>query len=157
PAGKTLEYTLRGDPYNPTGGEWAPSTQGRFARPFMVWYPDPDHRNIDRPLTSPSLDYQLLRTIIRGDARPVFDPRTEPPPPLAPASPQLSRAGRAAPPAPDLPAAPAPDPPAASPATATVTPTASPTAAASSTATASPTRTPSRAATDPPSTTEPVG
>jgi hypothetical protein len=77
PDGKVLEYTLRGaDPHNPTGGDWSPNTGGRFGRPFMVWYPDPTNRNIDRPLTSPALDYALIRRITAGiDLKPLFDPR----------------------------------------------------------------------------------
>jgi hypothetical protein len=77
PDGKALEYTLTGnDPHNPTGGTWSPKTSGSFGRPFMVWYPDPSHRNIDRQLASPGLDYGLLRRITRGtDTRPLFDPR----------------------------------------------------------------------------------
>ena len=92
PAGKVLEYTLRGgDPHNPSGGEWAKSTEGRFARPFMVWYPDPTNRNIGRQLTSPNLEYGLLRQITRGSAsKPLFDPRIPPdtaPPPDEPVPP----------------------------------------------------------------------
>lgn len=77
PDGKLLEYTLRGaDPNNPTGGDWHPRTSGRFGRPFMVWYPDPSNRNIDRPLTSPALDYGLLRRITTGvQPKPLFEPR----------------------------------------------------------------------------------
>jgi hypothetical protein len=77
PDGKVIEYTLRGpDPYNPTGGEWSPRTGGSFGRPFMVWYPDPNHRNLDRQLTSPALEYALLRRIVSGvTPKPLFDPR----------------------------------------------------------------------------------
>lgn len=76
PAGKTLEYTVKGDPYNPTDGEWAKSSEGRFGRPYMVWYPDPVHRNIDRQLSSPELEYKLLVQIVRGtDRKPLFNPR----------------------------------------------------------------------------------
>jgi hypothetical protein len=82
--GMTMEYTLRGDPYNPTGGEWGARSQGRFSRPFMVWYPDPDHRNMDRTLTSPKLEYSLLRLVTRGsDRKPLFDPRIPPLLPIA--------------------------------------------------------------------------
>jgi hypothetical protein len=70
-----LDYTIRGDPYDPKAGEWAASTNGRFGRPYMVWYPDPVHRNIDRQLTSPELDYKLLVQIVRGvDRAPLFNP-----------------------------------------------------------------------------------
>jgi hypothetical protein len=77
PDGKVLEYTLRGtDPHNPTGGDWSPRTSGGFGRPFMVWYPDPAHRNLDRQLSSPGLDYGLLRRITSGAVpKPLFDPR----------------------------------------------------------------------------------
>jgi hypothetical protein len=80
PNGKVLEYTLTGpDPHRPTGGSWSPRTAGRFARPFMVWYPDPGSRNIGRQLASPNLEYALLREIIRGPApKPLFDPRIPP-------------------------------------------------------------------------------
>jgi hypothetical protein len=82
PAGKVMEYTLQGDPYNPKGGAWSPGTDGRFGRPFMIWYPDPNHRNIDRQLASPELDYRLLRQITRGlEPKPLFSPRI---PPLLP-------------------------------------------------------------------------
>ncbi len=82
PEGKVLEYTLIGDPYDPKGGTWSPRTNGRFGRPFMVWYPDPGRRNIDRQLTSPGLEYGLIRQITRGPAaKPLFDPRI---PPLLP-------------------------------------------------------------------------
>jgi hypothetical protein len=75
PAGKPLEYTIRGNPYDPSSGEWARSTAGRFGRPYMVWYPDPTHRNLDRQLTSPELDYALLVRIVRGaDKPPLFNP-----------------------------------------------------------------------------------
>jgi hypothetical protein len=83
PDGKVLEYTLKGDPYNPHGGDWHPRTNGRFGRPFMVWYPDPSRRNIDRQLSSPSLEYGLIRQVIRGGPppKPLFNPRI---PPLLP-------------------------------------------------------------------------
>jgi hypothetical protein len=74
--GKVLSYTLRGDPYNPASGEWDASTNGRFGRPYMVWYPDPVNRNIDRQLTSPELEYRTLIQIVRGtDQKPLFAPR----------------------------------------------------------------------------------
>lgn len=76
PTGKALRYTLTGaDPYAPSGGAWHPSTDGSFGRPFMVWYPDPTHRNLGRQLASPNLDYGLLLRITRGaDRKPLFDP-----------------------------------------------------------------------------------
>jgi hypothetical protein len=77
PNGKTLEYTLTGnDPHNPQGGEWSSKTNVSFGRPFMIWYPDPGQRNVERQLSSPALDYRLLVRITRGIVpRPLFDPR----------------------------------------------------------------------------------
>ena len=76
PNGKTFEYTIRGDPYDPSSGDWAASAAGRFGHPYMVWYPDPGRRNIDRQLTSPDLDYKHLLQVVRGVSRsPLFDPR----------------------------------------------------------------------------------
>ena len=73
--GKAFEYTLHGDPKNPTGGEWSAANQGRFGHPYMVWYPDPNRRNVDRQLTSPQLEYGMLRQILgRDETRPVFAP-----------------------------------------------------------------------------------
>jgi Transglutaminase elicitor len=75
PDGKVLEYTIRGDPYDPKEGDWAPSTNGRFGRPYMIWYPDPATRNLDRQLTSPELEYKHLVRIVRGSERaPLFSP-----------------------------------------------------------------------------------
>jgi len=74
--GKLFEYTLHGDPAQPTGGEWSRANQGRFGRPYMVWYPDPARRNIGRQLASPALDYSLIKQILgRTDDLPVFAPR----------------------------------------------------------------------------------
>ena len=75
-AGKTFQYTLRGnDPYNPRDGEWGTANTGRFGHPYMVWYPDPARRNIDRQLTSPDLDYKIVLQVVRGlDVKPLFDP-----------------------------------------------------------------------------------
>jgi hypothetical protein len=81
--GKVMEYTLRGDPNDPKGGAWSSKTDSRFGRPFMIWYPDPSHRNVDRQLSSPALDYRLLRQITRGpEPKPLFNPQL---PPLLPA------------------------------------------------------------------------
>jgi len=99
PDGMVLEYTLVGDPFNPRGGSWGSQTQGSFARPFMIWYPDPTHRNIDRTLASPALDYKLLRVIARGpEPKPLFSPII---PPLLPAPTEPTADTDAAPPAPD--------------------------------------------------------
>jgi hypothetical protein len=77
PNGKVLEYTLTGaDPHDPKGGEWSPRTGPGFGRPYMIWYPDPAHRNLDRQLTSPGLEYGLLRRITGSiNTKPLFDPR----------------------------------------------------------------------------------
>jgi hypothetical protein len=108
PDGKIFEYTLTGnDPYNPKGGTWSSRSESRFGRPFMIWYPDPAHRNIDRTLTSPSLEYALVRQITRGaDSKPLFNPAIPPllpyepttaSPATVPASPPASQpAGQAA-------------------------------------------------------------
>jgi hypothetical protein len=77
PDGKVFEYTLFGkDPTKPTGGEWSKANQGRFGHPYMVWYPDPTRRNIDRQLASPGLEYALIRQILgRAENLPAFTPR----------------------------------------------------------------------------------
>jgi hypothetical protein len=77
----------------------------------MIWYPDPTQRNIGRTLSSPALDYQLVRAITRGpDPKPLFSPVIPPllpagaidasPPPASVPLPSRSR-----PPAPPSPAA----------------------------------------------------
>ena len=73
PAGKTFEYTLRGDPHEPSGGEWTGASRGgRFARPGRIWYPEPLARNAERELVAPGLDYQTLSNILAGsDGSPV--------------------------------------------------------------------------------------
>ena len=49
PAGKVFEYTLEGDPWQPTGGGWTgASQQGRFARPGRIWYPEPGPQSRSR-------------------------------------------------------------------------------------------------------------
>jgi hypothetical protein len=76
PAGKTLEYTLEGDPRDPTGGAWSGASQrGRFAHPGRIWYPEPLVRNLDRELVSPGLDRETVANIIAGsDGSGAFDP-----------------------------------------------------------------------------------
>ena len=64
--GKLFEYTLVGDPFSPEGGEWKPNNAGRFGRPNMLWYPNPERRNVDRQLASPNLDDTLVRQIVGG-------------------------------------------------------------------------------------------
>lgn len=83
PEGKSFEYTLTGDLSAPDGGEWSPATNGRFGRPFMVWYPDPKRRNLDRQLASPALDYAVIAEILGRDGS-VFEapPAPAPPPPV---------------------------------------------------------------------------
>lgn len=67
PAGKTFEYTLRGDPRDPSVGEWAGASQrGRFAHPGRIWYPEPLVRNPDRELVAPGLDYTTVTNILAG-------------------------------------------------------------------------------------------
>jgi hypothetical protein len=76
PAGKILEYTLEGDPRNPSGGAWTgASRQGRFAHPGRIWYPEPLVRNLDRELVSPGLDRETVANIIDGsDGSDAFNP-----------------------------------------------------------------------------------
>jgi hypothetical protein len=63
--GQSFEYTLIGPRDEPTGGEWqGASVSGRFAHPSSIWYPDPKHRNIDRALASPNLDYKTIKKIL---------------------------------------------------------------------------------------------
>lgn len=65
PQGQTFEYTLQGDPRNPTDGSWTGgSGRGRFAHPGRIWYPEPTLRNTDRELTSPNLDLQTVENIL---------------------------------------------------------------------------------------------
>jgi hypothetical protein len=67
PGGKTFEYTLDGDPREPSGGAWTgASRQGRFAHPGRIWYPEPLVRNLDRELVSPALDRETVANIIAG-------------------------------------------------------------------------------------------
>lgn len=64
--GQTYEYRLLGPPHAPTGGVWeGASAAGRFARPWTIWYPDPETRNLDRVLASPDLEYGTIRQILR--------------------------------------------------------------------------------------------
>jgi hypothetical protein len=67
PAGKTFEYTLRGDPRQPGDGEWTGASRGgRFAHPGRIWYPEPLVRNSERELVAPGLDYTTLTNILAG-------------------------------------------------------------------------------------------
>jgi hypothetical protein len=67
PAGKTFEYTLQGDPHDPTSGAWTGASRaGRFAHPGRIWYPSADVRNGDRDLVSPGLDRQTVANILAG-------------------------------------------------------------------------------------------
>jgi len=67
PEGKVFEYSLFGDPRNPSGGEWGPlATPGGFGRPYMLWYPDPQRRNEGRQLTPPALDYTVIQRIVKS-------------------------------------------------------------------------------------------
>jgi hypothetical protein len=75
PAGKTFEYTLQGDPHDPTSGAWTgASRSGRFAHPGRIWYPEATVRNGDRELVSPGLDRQTIANILAGsDGSDVLD------------------------------------------------------------------------------------
>jgi hypothetical protein len=65
PAGKTFEYTLDGDPWDPTTGAWTgASAQGRFAHPGRVWYPDASSQNLDAQWISPHVDRGTLENIM---------------------------------------------------------------------------------------------
>jgi hypothetical protein len=66
-AGKTFTYTLRGDPRQPTDGEWSgTSRNGRFAHPGRIWFPEATVRNGDRDLVPPGLDRETLGNIVSG-------------------------------------------------------------------------------------------
>ncbi len=68
PGGKVFQYTLTGDPAAPSHGDWeGVSLEGAFARPWQLWYPEPRVRNLDRPLTSPALDYALIQRLLRDE------------------------------------------------------------------------------------------
>jgi hypothetical protein len=63
--GQTYEYRLLGPRDAPHGGTWeGASLDGRFARPGFIWYPDPEHRNLDRALASPNLNYTTIERIL---------------------------------------------------------------------------------------------
>jgi hypothetical protein len=65
--GKTFEYTLQGDPRDPTTGAWTgASRSGRFAHPGRIWYPEATVRNDERDLVSPALDRQTIANILAG-------------------------------------------------------------------------------------------
>jgi hypothetical protein len=72
--GKLYEYFIVGDRANPSGGGWeGVSANGTtFARPWRIWYPDPKSRDDTRPLTSPDLDYGLIKAI--AEAKPYLPP-----------------------------------------------------------------------------------
>jgi hypothetical protein len=64
---QVFRYALRGPREEPTGGLWMPpSYPGGFTRPATIWYPAPDHRNLDRQVVSPDLDYRLIQKILQG-------------------------------------------------------------------------------------------
>jgi hypothetical protein len=67
--GRTYEYVLYGPREAPTGGDWeGDNVGGGFGHPYYIWYPDPDHRNLDRQLCSPDLDYKVIKRILKGRA-----------------------------------------------------------------------------------------
>jgi hypothetical protein len=66
---KTYSYFIYGDRANPTGGDWeGDSVAGKFSHPENLWYPDlrPDERNMFGALTSPNLDYAVIKKILAG-------------------------------------------------------------------------------------------
>ncbi len=68
PAGKLYEYWIRGDRKNPVAGGWeGVSTSGAFARPSLLWYPDPTIRNAGQELVSPELRYEVIERILDRD------------------------------------------------------------------------------------------
>jgi len=67
PNGKVFEYTLQGDPRDPTDGAWTgASKSGRFAHPGRILYPAAQVRNEERELVSPGLDRQTIANILAG-------------------------------------------------------------------------------------------
>lgn len=83
PNGKTLTYDVWGDPRRPDRGTWTGVSAGRgFARPTVVWFPDPLLRNalpFDEPrvLTSPAFERRYLDAILAG-REPEPPPEREP-------------------------------------------------------------------------------
>jgi hypothetical protein len=66
---KTYSYFIYGDRDNPTGGDWeGDSVSGKFSHPQNLWYPDlnASTRNMFGELTSPNLDYDVIREIVAG-------------------------------------------------------------------------------------------
>jgi hypothetical protein len=64
-AGKTFEYTLDGDPWDPTTGTWTgASASGRFAHPGRIWYPNATAQNLDGEWISPHMDRGTLENIL---------------------------------------------------------------------------------------------
>ena len=136
-AGKKFEYTLQGDPRDPSDGAWTGiSKAGRFAHPGRIWFPQATVRTEERQLVSPGLDRQTIANIIAGsDGSDV----TAPPPPSAAAAstPTASPMPVSAPSAVATPTAtPTPVPVA----TAVATPTPSPTPVPTATPTPNPSR-----------------
>lgn len=67
PLGKIFEYTLRGDPRDPSDGSWSGrSRSGRFSHPARIWYPELDVRNRERNVVSPGLDRRTVANIVAG-------------------------------------------------------------------------------------------
>jgi hypothetical protein len=85
--GKLFEYVLYGNRDNPDGAAWeGQSLGGAFSRPWQIWYPEPQYRNLQRELASPGLDYRLLREIL---GRPLTEEPTEQPAPPGQPAPSL--------------------------------------------------------------------
>ncbi len=63
---KIYEYYLEGPVDRPTGGGWEGVSAGNseFARPFHLWYPDPNTRNGQR--WTPALRYDIIKQIVPG-------------------------------------------------------------------------------------------
>ncbi|MCC7104827.1 MAG: hypothetical protein IT307_06765 [Chloroflexi bacterium] len=61
-----LEYRITGPRDHPVGGAWtgASAPADGFARPAEIWFPDVEHRNYYRQLTSPNLDYSVIKRIV---------------------------------------------------------------------------------------------
>jgi hypothetical protein len=72
--GKVYEYFVVGDRNNPSGGDWegVSASGASYARPWRLWYPDPQSRDDTRPLTSPNLDYATIRSIL--ESKPYLPP-----------------------------------------------------------------------------------
>lgn len=65
PDGQRFDYFIYGPKDQPTGGDWeGVSLVGKQGHPRFIWYPNPNVRNVGRTLTSPSLDYRTILSIL---------------------------------------------------------------------------------------------